>query len=153
ELLAKAKKLLSFTDNRQDASLQAGHFNDFVQVSLLRGALYRAVDEGQSIRSDEIALRVTEAMGLPFEEYASNPNAAYSRPKTADEALRNVVGYRVFQDLRRGWRVSAPNLEQTGLLRIAYEDLPEIAADEALWRDKTSVIAAATPEERLQACK
>ena len=25
-----ARKLLSFTDNRQDASLQAGHFNDFI---------------------------------------------------------------------------------------------------------------------------
>jgi ATP-dependent helicase YprA (DUF1998 family) len=25
-------KLLSFTDNRQDASLQAGHFNDFVEI-------------------------------------------------------------------------------------------------------------------------
>ena len=37
-----AKKLLSFTDNRQDASLQAGHFNDFVEVSLLRSALYKA---------------------------------------------------------------------------------------------------------------
>jgi hypothetical protein len=35
-------KLLSFTDNRQDASLQAGHFNDFVEVGLLRGALYQA---------------------------------------------------------------------------------------------------------------
>ena len=34
-----ARKLLSFTDNRQDASLQAGHFNDFVEVGLLRGAL------------------------------------------------------------------------------------------------------------------
>jgi len=32
-------KLLSFTDNRQDASLQTGHFNDFVHVSLLRCAL------------------------------------------------------------------------------------------------------------------
>src|SRR4030043_2181027 len=40
-----ARKILSFTDNRQDASLQAGHFNDFVQVSLLRSALYRAVAE------------------------------------------------------------------------------------------------------------
>ncbi len=33
------RKLLTFTDNRQDASLQAGHFNDFVQVGLLRTAL------------------------------------------------------------------------------------------------------------------
>ena len=31
------RKLLSFVDNRQDASLQAGHFNDFVQVVQLRG--------------------------------------------------------------------------------------------------------------------
>ena len=33
----EARKLLSFTDNRQDAALQAGHFNDFVQVNLLAG--------------------------------------------------------------------------------------------------------------------
>ena len=38
-----ARKLLAFVDNRQDASLQAGHFNDFVQVTQLRGALYRAL--------------------------------------------------------------------------------------------------------------
>ena len=30
------RKLLGFTDNRQDAALQAGHFNDFLFVSLLR---------------------------------------------------------------------------------------------------------------------
>ena len=39
ELDPKARKLLTFVDNRQDASLQAGHFNDFVQVAQLRGAL------------------------------------------------------------------------------------------------------------------
>ena len=37
------RKLLGFTDNRQDAALQAGHFNDFLFVSLLRGAILRAV--------------------------------------------------------------------------------------------------------------
>ena len=44
DLVATARKLLSFTDNRQDASLQAGHFNDFIEVALLRSALWRAVD-------------------------------------------------------------------------------------------------------------
>ena len=43
-----ARKLLAFVDNRQDAALQAGHFNDFVQVTQLRGALYRALDEGSA---------------------------------------------------------------------------------------------------------
>lgn len=37
------RKLLGFTDNRQDAALQAGHFNDFIFVTLLRGAILRAV--------------------------------------------------------------------------------------------------------------
>ena len=36
DLVREARKLLSFTDNRQDASLQAGHFNDFVEIALLR---------------------------------------------------------------------------------------------------------------------
>ena len=42
DLQPEARKLLSFTDNRQDASLQAGHFNDFAQVALLRSALHKA---------------------------------------------------------------------------------------------------------------
>jgi hypothetical protein len=33
------RKILGFTDNRQHAALQAGHFNDFVFVSLLRAAM------------------------------------------------------------------------------------------------------------------
>ena len=45
DLKPEARKLLSFTDNRQDASLQAGHFNDFAQVALLRSALYKATEE------------------------------------------------------------------------------------------------------------
>ena len=38
-LSPRDQKLLSFTDNRQDAALQAGHFNDFVQVVRLRAGI------------------------------------------------------------------------------------------------------------------
>ena len=41
--------------------------------------------------------------------------------------------YRIYTDLERGWRVTMPNLEQTGLLRFGYTDLDEIAADEESW--------------------
>jgi hypothetical protein len=37
---------LSFTDNRQDASLQAGHFNDFVEIGQLRSGLLWGNGEG-----------------------------------------------------------------------------------------------------------
>jgi DEAD/DEAH box helicase len=39
------QKVLGFSDNRQDAALQAGHFNDFVFVSLLRGATLAALGD------------------------------------------------------------------------------------------------------------
>ena len=39
------RKVLGFTDNRQDAALQAGHFNDFVFIALLRGAVLGALEE------------------------------------------------------------------------------------------------------------
>ena len=53
------RKLLGFTDNRQDAALQAGHFNDFLFVSLLRGAILRAVlDAGaDGITEEDFGLR------------------------------------------------------------------------------------------------
>lgn len=51
----KAKKLLGFTDNRQDASLQAGHFNDFIRILLLRGALLTAIEDAPGRNSPTIS--------------------------------------------------------------------------------------------------
>jgi ATP-dependent helicase YprA (DUF1998 family) len=135
DLDERARKLLAFVDNRQDASLQAGHFNDFVQVSQLRGALYRAVEKAPGGLTDEIvARRVTEELGLAMTDFARNPGAKYSQKDEAWRALREVTGYRLYLDLERGWRVTMPNLEQTGLLRIGYRDLPEVAADAEAWQ-------------------
>ena len=53
DLDADARKFLAFTDNRQDASLQAGHFNEFVLVGLVRSALYRAACEHDKYHPDE----------------------------------------------------------------------------------------------------
>ncbi len=64
----QARKLLSFTDNRQDASLQAGHFNDFVEVGLIRSALYRAMarNNGEGLKYDELVHHVERALDLPL---------------------------------------------------------------------------------------
>ncbi len=132
ELDAEARKLLTFTDNRQDASLQAGHFNDFVQVGPLRGALYRAAAAGPGGLTHEIvAQRVTDALGLPMRRLRRQPRRQVrARKADAERALRDVLGYRLYRDLQRGWRITMPNLEQTGLLQIDYVDLDELAADD-----------------------
>ena len=48
ELPISARKLLTFVDNRQDASLQAGHFNDFALVVQLRAAKSLALGDSAS---------------------------------------------------------------------------------------------------------
>ena len=134
-----ARKILSFTDNRQDASLQAGHFNDFIEVSLLRGALYDAVQRAgeAGLRHSELMPAVFKSLNLNFEEYASNPTASKGGAREETEiALWHVLGYRLYCDLERGWRITAPNLEQTGLLEFDYKYLTDLAADRDCWTER-----------------
>ena len=151
ELRPEARKLLSFTDNRQDASLQAGHFNDFVQVSLLRAALYQAAAKAgpDGLEHDQVTDAVFAALGLPFEHFAVDAELEFHARTDTEKALRDVLGYHLYVDLRRGWRVTSPNLEQCGLLEIAYESLPEVCAAEHIWADRHPVLTSAAPEERL----
>ena len=147
----EARKLLAFVDNRQDASLQAGHFNDFVQVTQLRGALYRALAKAEGGLGDEIVARkVTEELGLAMADFAQKPDAKFSQKDQAQRALREVTGYRLYLDLERGWRVTMPNLEQTGLLTIGYRDLPEVAQDEGSWTGTHQVLRDDEPKHRAE---
>lgn len=142
-----ARKLLSFTDNRQDASLQAGHFNDFVEVSLLRAALYKAAaatgEEG--ISHDELAIKVFKALELPLELFAREPGVQFAQKADTEKAFRNVLGYRLYRDQKRGWRITSPNLEQCGLLRIEYPSLDELCRAESFWQDCHPALVSATP--------
>jgi len=58
----------------------------------------------------------------------------------------DLLEYRALEDLSRGWRVAQPNLEQVGLLRIEYEGLAEIAADDSRWRGLPAISDAATAQ-------
>ncbi len=152
DLDEKAQKLLSFTDNRQDAALQAGHFNDFVQVGLLRAALYHAVaDAGEGgLEHHEIAQKVFEALELDFADYAFSPEAIMGARRETEEALREVLAYRLYQDLKRGWRVNTPNLEQVGLLKIRYLDLSELCAEDGYWQGLHPALSSAPAKTREQ---
>ena len=152
ELDSTAQKLLSFTDNRQDASLQAGHFNDFVEVSLLRGAIYAAVARAgeTGLRSEEIAHAVFAALNLEFARYAENPEARFQTQNEIKRTLQQVLGYRVYRDLRRGWRIALPNLEQCGLLRVDYESLDEVCSAEDVWAGGHAALVGAAPATRIK---
>lgn len=150
-----ARKLLSFTDNRQDASLQAGHFNDFVEISLLRSSLYKAVlkAEEEGLAHDELAQRVYRAMNLDFALFASDPGVQFAQRVNTERAFRNVLAYRLYRDQKRGWRITSPNLEQSGLLRIEYPSLADLCQSEAHWTGTHLGLASASAQTREQICR
>ncbi|MBE9020377.1 DEAD/DEAH box helicase, partial [Chroococcidiopsidales cyanobacterium LEGE 13417] len=146
---AKAAKILSFTDNRQDASLQAGHFNDFVQTSFLRAALLGALGAKGQLTHSELVSEVVKYMGLSQTDYAKQPAEFGVGKRRNEEAFRKLIEYRLYEDLRRGWRIVQPNLEQCGLLAIEYDGLQAECANEALWqKHRHPILLQATPQER-----
>lgn len=133
----KDQKLLSFTDNRQDAALQAGHFNDFVQTVRLRGGIYKAL---QAAPKNELTYAtlgegVRRALNLNICEYGNTetePHFEHVR-RGFEDALEKFLLYRALDDLRRSWRIVLPNLEQCGLLSIGYEHLDRVASNDQFW--------------------
>lgn len=152
----EARKFLAFSDNRQDASLQAGHFNDFVLVGLIRSALYRAAcdyqqSNGEPLTDENLGPEVVKALsGTSLKFFARDEDTAdehIPRKKIA-RALRDVVTYRLWADLKRGWRITMPNLEQTGQLRLSYEGVTELATEDDKWSTCGEPLASASAQTR-----
>lgn len=136
--LPDPRKLLGFTDNRQDAALQAGHFNDFVFLLTLRSGLIAALQNNGGILTEEhLADEVFKALGFnqldpaTLSEYLRTPKLMGLARQEAQRTLRFVLGYRLLRDLRRGWRFNNPNLDQINLLVVNYRGLQEFCADES----------------------
>ncbi len=141
--LQKTAKILGFTDNRQDAALQAGFFNDFIQTAILRAGLLRALTEaGTEMSESELVPAMLKALNLDSLftpgggadlstriRFLSNPDYKGSVLKEARKAMSFFLGYSLIHDLRRGWRKLKPNLEQLGLIHISYLDMEYLAED------------------------
>lgn len=134
---AEKRKLLGFTDNRQDAALQAGHFNDYLFVSLLRGAILRAVlDAGSDgIAEDEFGLRVVKALGFTAANkearthWMLDPEAGAVVREDAQRSLAKVLAHRLWTDLRRGWRYTNPSLLVLKLIEVDFVGLEDMVKD------------------------
>lgn len=156
DLAEHSRKLLGFTDNRQDAALQSGHFNDFLFVSLIRaaflGALENAGDRG--LRSDELGVAQQRALGFDRPsseiraEWLLEPSLKGFNLQEAESTLRQVLSYRVWFDQRRGWRYTNPNLEQLELVEVDYLGLDALAADDVEFETAPDVLRFASPRAR-----
>lgn len=153
------RKLLGFTDNRQDAALQAGHFNDFVFLLTLRAGLIGALQNNNGELSEEqLADAVFKALGFDqldeatLVEYLRTPKLMGLARQEAQRTLRFIIGYRLLRDLRRGWRFNNPNLDQLGLLAIRYRSLDEFCAHDPSF-EKNGTLAKLNAAQRQVLCE
>lgn len=131
------RKLLGFTDNRQDAALQAGHFNDFMFVTLLRAAMLVAVRQAGSngLGDEDFGRSVQKALGFVAAErdkrieWMFDPGSKGPAQIDAEKALARVLSHRVWADQRRGWRFTNPSLIDLGLVKPHYVGVDELVAD------------------------
>ncbi len=128
------QKLLSFTDNRQDAALQSGHFNDYMRVIRLRAAICKAIEQFGELEHSRLDQAVFDVLKLRQEDFARNPSEFPAVIRDNENALKHYLTYQALYDLRHAWRVILPNLEQCALLKIGYKNLEENCALDAPWQ-------------------
>ena len=153
------RKLLGFTDNRQDAALQAGHFNDFLFVALLRAAVFAAVTAAgpDGLEDSEFGRKVQSTLGFTAAnrdrrvEWMLDPEIKGAGLVEAERTLSRVIAYRVWADQRRGWRFTNPNLEDLGLVGADYLSLDELASDDEAFANGPLELKHASPATRRKA--
>ncbi len=153
--LPDPRKLLGFSDNRQDAALQTGHFNDFVFLLTLRSGLIGALQANQGLLTEEhLADAVFKSLGFEgvdaatLTEYLRTPKLMGLARQEAQRTLRFIIGYRLLRDLRRDWRFNNPNLDQLNLLAIRYRGLEEFCSEGAMFESAGPVLGKLDPQSR-----
>ncbi len=147
------KKLLSFSDNRQDASLQSGHFNDFVASTRLRTAVYQALQQTKKADLPSLADGVFDALGYSPSQLKKiqDGSQVIGKAKTLIiDAFKDLLSYRLLLDLRNSWKFTHPNLEQAGLLKISFDGLTDdlTGSDSQYWESVGLLKAIESTTER-----
>lgn len=63
-----------------------------------------------------------------------------------------ILEYRLIVDLRRGWRLTNPNLEALGILEVDYAKLVNCAEGTGDWSQRHLLLSQCTSTERFLVC-
>ncbi len=140
KLPAGEKKIIAFSDNRQDTALQAAHMNNLQKRIHFRRGVYRALFEGNYVEG-QTGLDISD-LGLKVfkinEKYDVMPE--YSREKgrfrkstAADDHYIRYLHYSMLSDLSAATRRNQQNLEDVGLLKITYNGMDKLASANDIW--------------------
>ncbi|MCS3830719.1 superfamily II DNA or RNA helicase/ribosomal protein S27AE/uncharacterized protein (DUF983 family) [Salinibacter ruber] len=131
------RKVIAFSDNRQDTALQAAHFNNLQRRLHFRRAVYRALrDARRPQRLKDMGLKIFEAMEEadalpPFQEETGR----FKTSMSGEREYQDYLEFAFLRDLERTSRRIQQNLEDTGLLKVIYNGLDNLAGATGMWQD------------------
>ena len=131
------RKVIAFSDNRQDTALQAAHFNNLQRRLHFRRAVYRALREARRPqRLRDMGLKIFDAM----EEADALPpyqqeTGRFRSSRGGERKYKDYLEFAFLRDLERTSRRIQQNLEDTGLLKVVYNGLDGLAGASDMWQD------------------
>jgi len=136
------RKIIAFSDSRQDTALQAAHMNNLQKRIRFRQALYYALIDGGFVESSNEGLDVNHTGIRIFKTMEKNsviPDYArakgkYVKTREADEAYQRYLEYNLILDLAASTRKNQRNLEEVGLVKVIYNGLDGLSKDNEVWK-------------------
>jgi replicative superfamily II helicase len=119
----KERKIIGFTDNRQDAAFQAGHLNHWYSQIYLRRALYHVLSE----LDEPIAITDLPAKLYPY--LISKEEEKFIKRTQRNIFKKKYLEYLetyLFVEIRGTKKFTSINLEDVGLSTIEYNEFDEI---------------------------
>ncbi|GEM_PF-443682 len=143
------RKLIAFSDNRQDTALQAAHMNNLQRRLHFRRGLVAALQEAGCVVNEDGSEADAQAPALELDELGQHifnalqrhhalpvytrSEGKYSSSRGDDIRYQRYLRFGVLQELESSRRRNHLNLEDTGLLLVRYNGLEAFAADEDVW--------------------
>ena len=142
-LPSNQRKVIAFSDNRQDTALQAAHMNSLHERIAFRRVLYHALLENNPTQDTDAQSDLT-VIGLQIfdtlEKYKLLPKFQRSQSQFVEDPhaagqYQDYLGFLVLQELWGTHHRIHQSLEDVGLLAIKYQGLDKIADHEETWNN------------------
>jgi len=141
----KQRKVIAFSDNRQDTALQAAHINSMSNRLQFRRLLYNtlkghnaAIKTDHFIAFSQIGLQLFNTLndsGL-MPPYDANRQRRYGKAaKQIEVSYQRYLQFLTLRELEGTHRRIHQNLEDIGAMFVGYDGLDEFAADDPAWVD------------------
>ncbi len=132
------RKVIAFSDNRQDTALQAAHLNSLQRRIQFRRALYQSLQQAAGPLSvgTDLGLRIYDTMEASDTLPRFRRETGRFRGRRNLEAeYRQYLSFAALLDLEATHRRVHQNLEDVGLLVVTYDGLDSLAEAADIWRD------------------